>query len=196
MEKPKGHIDKKSFVELLDFIIKLEEKEQTLNDALQEFCDNKDLTGFHSKTSLFLVEWLGSLFEGYDNTIAWWLWDCPKKGKGLDLDCSIFLEEDIHSRYVIKTPEDLYDYLMGQLEPVRNNPMKVNGFYCRKCKKIIKSTSIHDFRKCDCGNYVDGGLECPRQGGNFKDMLDLNDEKTYTELNKELYRLQEEENDE
>lgn len=196
INKNKQHIGRDKFVEMINYIIQLQNKEEKLSKALQNFADNNNFTGLHTQTPYFLVSWLESVMCKGDDSISWWLWDAPKEGKGSELDCSIFLEKDINSRYVIKTPEDLYDYLTGQLKPVNNSDeMTMNGFYCRKCKMIVKSTELHDYHRCKCGNFVDGGLECPRRGGNFEDMLDLNDEKTYTEINKEIYRLQEEEND-
>lgn len=49
-------------------------------------------------------------------------------------------------------------------------PMVRNAFHCKKCGKTVESKSQHDFQQCSCGNYVDGGLVCPRAGGNADDM--------------------------
>ena len=48
-----------------------------------------------------------------------------------------------------------------------------NAFRCRKCGMIVESKSVHDFQKCKCGNYTDGGTDYIHRGGNFADMEDL-----------------------
>jgi len=40
---------------------------------------------------------------------------------------------------------------------------------CLKCKDIIESLSMHDFKYCKCGACsIDGGNEYTRIGGDFK----------------------------
>lgn len=47
-----------------------------------------------------------------------------------------------------------------------------NAFYCKKCKMTVESKSVHDYQKCKCGNFTDGGLDYIRRGGNTADMED------------------------
>lgn len=48
---------------------------------------------------------------------------------------------------------------------------KVNKIKCLKCGVILESTFRWDFQSCECGSFVDGGLDYCRVGGNFADIL-------------------------
>lgn len=49
-----------------------------------------------------------------------------------------------------------------------------NAIQCRKCKDIIESTYVHDFKWCKCKSvFVDGGKEYRRIGGHLEDIIDL-----------------------
>jgi hypothetical protein len=52
---------------------------------------------------------------------------------------------------------------------------KKNAVYCKKCKQTIESKHRHDFVSCACGNFVDGGLDYLRRGGNLEDMVDISE---------------------
>ena len=48
---------------------------------------------------------------------------------------------------------------------------------CLKCKDIIESLSMHDFKYCKCGACsIDGGNEYTRIGGDFKYIHLVNDD--------------------
>lgn len=49
----------------------------------------------------------------------------------------------------------------------------VNMARCRKCGATLVSQRVHDFRACACGNFVDGGREYLRRGGNLEDLEEL-----------------------
>lgn len=52
--------------------------------------------------------------------------------------------------------------------------IKTNKIKCNKCRDIIESTSVHDFKWCSCGAVaVDGGHEYLRRLGNEEDFEDL-----------------------
>lgn len=52
----------------------------------------------------------------------------------------------------------------------------VNKIQCKKCKDIIESKYVHDFKWCVCRNIaVDGGLEYPRRVGNLEDIIELSE---------------------
>lgn len=51
-----------------------------------------------------------------------------------------------------------------------------NMAQCSKCKDVIVSTHVHDFRRCSCEHvFVDGGLEYLRRGseGPLDDIVEL-----------------------
>lgn len=50
---------------------------------------------------------------------------------------------------------------------------------CLKCNDIIESLSVHDYRKCKCGeSFIDGGSEYTRIGGDFKFICIINEDGT------------------
>ena len=49
----------------------------------------------------------------------------------------------------------------------------VQNFRCRKCGVTRVSLHRHDWVDCRCGNFIDGGFDYGRRGGNFKDMESL-----------------------
>ena len=64
-------------------------------------------------------------------------------------------------------PEDLY-----------NKKILVNKIQCKKCKDIIESKHVHDFKWCTCKSIaVDGGLEYLRRVGNLEDIIELSEFK-------------------
>lgn len=46
-----------------------------------------------------------------------------------------------------------------------------NTAYCKVCKTFLWSKHRHDFVQCTCGNFIDGGGDYSRRGGNFADMI-------------------------
>lgn len=48
-----------------------------------------------------------------------------------------------------------------------------NAAICKNCLTLLVSKHVHDFVSCPCGNYIDGGLEYQRRGGDFDALLDL-----------------------
>lgn len=52
----------------------------------------------------------------------------------------------------------------------------VNKIQCKKCKDIIESKYVHDFKWCVCRNIaVDGGLEYLRRIGNLENIIELSE---------------------
>lgn len=45
--------------------------------------------------------------------------------------------------------------------------IKHNVIRCRKCGVVLESKHRHDFVACECGTFVDGGLDYVRVGGDF-----------------------------
>lgn len=51
-----------------------------------------------------------------------------------------------------------------------------NKIRCKKCGKIIESTSTHDFKWCSCGACaVDGGHDYLKRSGNQEDWEELSE---------------------
>jgi len=57
-----------------------------------------------------------------------------------------------------------------------NKKILVNKIQCKKCKDIIESKHVHDFKWCTCKSIaVDGGLEYLRRVGNIEDIIELSE---------------------
>lgn len=60
-------------------------------------------------------------------------------------------------------------------------------YTCKKCNDKLISRSRHDFVSCKCGNFVDGGMDYERIGGELSDLVRSEEEMTlltYTEEEK------------
>ena len=65
---------------------------------------------------------------------------------------------------------------------ISNNKILVNKIQCNKCKDIIESKNVHDFKRCSCKSIaVDGGLEYLRRVGNLEDIIELSEFKNKQE---------------
>ncbi len=49
----------------------------------------------------------------------------------------------------------------------------VNAVKCLGCKRVLISTSRHDFRQCACGTFADGGRDYLRRGGDPAKIQDI-----------------------
>ena len=59
---------------------------------------------------------------------------------------------------------------------ISNNKILVNKIQCNKCKDIIESKYVHDFKWCSCKSIaVDGCLEYLRRVGNLEDIIELSE---------------------
>ena len=57
-----------------------------------------------------------------------------------------------------------------------NKKILVNKIQCKKCKDIIESKNVHDFKWCTCKSIaVDSGLEYLRRIGNIEDIIELSE---------------------
>ena len=57
-----------------------------------------------------------------------------------------------------------------------NKKILVNKIQCKKCKDIIESKHVHDFKWCTCKSIaVDGGLEYLKIVGNLEDIIELSE---------------------
>lgn len=109
-------MNKELFVEIINFIIAQEEREFKLSDALKEYGgEMSDFISFETDINTHIVNWLERIMEDvdpkYGGTISWWLWDAPDRGRGKKKNRTITLA-DSKKKYDLKTPGDLYDYLM------------------------------------------------------------------------------------
>ena len=54
-----------------------------------------------------------------------------------------------------------------------------NMIRCKKCRDVIESCAVHDFKFCSCGSCaVDGGHEYLRRCGNPEEWEELSETKS------------------
>lgn len=67
-------------------------------------------------------------------------------------------------------------------EPWPSGRLIRNICRCEKCKDIIESKHVHDFKFCSCGSiFTDGGLEYIRRGGDLANMTDMSEYENIAE---------------
>ena len=100
-------ISKDDFIKRLDEILEMEEMDAEFEKALRKFAPS-DFTGF-SRSNL-IAKKIESLEEDVEDSygyVCWWLYEADR-GQAEDSLCTI---EDEDNKWIIKTAEDLYDYL-------------------------------------------------------------------------------------
>ena len=103
-------ISKDEFLSRLRELEEIEQADEQLDNALRRVAPS-DFTGF-SRPEL-VNEKVNSLIDDMEDKyeyISWWLWDAPDKGRASDDKCTVWTKDETE-KWVIKTPEDLYDYL-------------------------------------------------------------------------------------
>ena len=80
-----------------------------------------------------------------------------------------------HKTKSISLATDILDELYRQLNVEAEATVHKNALYCRNCGETIESKSRHDFVACKCGNFTDGGTEYSRKGGNFDEMVPMDE---------------------
>ena len=106
-------ISKKRFVRVLNFIKKMHEVEDEVNDAFRRnkmefnsfsFCDYENE----------LFELLADCVNDENDWISWWLYDA-NYGKDIE-NGGLYVENEDGSKIDLTTPEKLYDYLAKGLD--------------------------------------------------------------------------------
>ena len=111
-------ITKEQFVHYIDIIKTLMEKADMLNDALQNFDECSDFSGFSNFRAInALVELLEDIFHEdrsveYPTNISYFIYDLEFGSKWTE--DSIWDENE--NSIDISTPEKLYDYLIENLK--------------------------------------------------------------------------------
>lgn len=57
-----------------------------------------------------------------------------------------------------------------KVEGISTGRMTKNAARCKKCGTYLESKHRHDFVACPCGNFIDGGRDYLRYGGNLGDL--------------------------
>ena len=115
-------LSKEVFLEKLHEIIKIQEDDDRLDRALKEVAPS-DFTGFSriEYTNKLLDELSEDMHDEEDDYIGWWLYDCPERGQcEYDDECTVWLQND--RPFVIRTEEDLYDFLVYNYKEGEESP--------------------------------------------------------------------------
>lgn len=106
-------LDKKSFAKLLDHIVELEQADERFDRALKDYGDTL-FTNYTSKEPSYLAGWLSETMglKKDDDTIFWWLWDCPNHGEGDEESCTVTFPDKKHAPIVVKKSSDVYDLIV------------------------------------------------------------------------------------
>ena len=61
-----------------------------------------------------------------------------------------------------------------QVKKMSNRFISINKIQCKKCRDIIESRTVNDFKTCTCGSVsISGGKEYLRRLGNVDDYIEM-----------------------
>ena len=110
-------ITKNQFKKALQLVQDFDKEDDLFAKSLQAYAGESDFTDFHSNRANRLLDLLLDIMgdNSRDSLIEWWLFDCPNAGKCKEDDnCTIWDKND-SKKWVIRTVDDLYDYLVKDL---------------------------------------------------------------------------------
>lgn len=133
-------LSKEQFVKYINHIIDLDESSKTLEKALQIFCNDRDFTGFFYSCE-FELKFLKDLLDDENDWIEWWIYEGRENPEESSIECD-------GRKWVIKTPEDLYDFLF-QENSEEKNPYYDGAMLCIDTinRMIIQSKNIIEKRE-------------------------------------------------
>lgn len=102
-------LSKELFCKLLNWAIEKVDRDKKFENALQEYAEDKDFTGFFTQDSSFIIEWLEKAMGDKDDWISWWVYETECGTVSEDL-CTA--TED-GKKWVLRTVENLYDFLFA-----------------------------------------------------------------------------------
>ena len=105
-------IGKEAFVMMINSILEQEEFEKEFTKDMEKYFEGHLVSEVSSKLISGVIEALKIEFDDTDETIEWWLYDAPDAGKS-DSAAWIKYEGVV---YPLKTPEQLYDWLVKMKE--------------------------------------------------------------------------------
>lgn len=109
-------ISKQSFINIINTLIKQNRREEAFTEAMEAFTEENNIY-FNISSGYVndIIEILSEEFDDEYDTISWWMYDAgPLCGdEYYREDCLVYCEG---KGYKIKTPADLYDYLILMIE--------------------------------------------------------------------------------
>ena len=106
MKNMKKVLSKEQFTKYINHIIDLCENSETLEKALQVFCNDREFTGFFYSCE-FELKFLKNLIDDEDDWIEWWIYEGRESPKENAIDCN-------GKKLTIDSPETLYDFLFQE----------------------------------------------------------------------------------
>jgi len=100
-------ISKKTFVEVIKAIQEQDEIDSAFGKALETVCDSWCIYGTMDKQHGALAKVLTEIFQDEGDWISWWLFEDVEK---------VVTYSDKRKKTVLKTPEQLYDFLLKNME--------------------------------------------------------------------------------
>lgn len=106
-------LSKKQFSNIVNGVIKQIERDYQIAEALDLVVKDGYNHSLVYVTPLIdtIIESLDSCFPKEDGVIQWWFWDGPEHGLKAEEFCIYRGEPEDRKKYIIKTADDLYDYI-------------------------------------------------------------------------------------
>ena len=99
-------LSKEQFTRYINHIIDLCENSETLEKALQIFCNDREFAGFFYSCE-FELKFLKNLLDDEDDWIEWWIYEGRESPKENAIDSN-------GKKWTIDSPETLYDFLFKE----------------------------------------------------------------------------------
>lgn len=106
-------LSKELFCKLLNWAIEKIDRDKKFENALQEYAGDKDFTGFFTQDSSFIIEWLEKAMGDKNDWISWWVYETECGTVSEDLCTATDGKENGKKKWVLRTVEDLYDFLFA-----------------------------------------------------------------------------------
>lgn len=73
--------------------------------------------------------------------------------------------EALVKRFANNLQNEKFPYITTKQRQITRNIIR-----CKLCDTLLESRFTHDFQSCKCGNFVDGGKDYVRVGGNLTEI--------------------------
>lgn len=143
-------LSKKEFCEIIEQLRNNEEYISELNQIFRKH--KKDTQVFATGLENTVVKLLESIFNDFNNWIAWWCWELDF-GKHYKDGCISSEDGKVIS---IKTPSELYDLLIDNQNNINKTPRHIKSLLTDSGAYIMSSI---EGKGCHIGRIKDVGLD-------------------------------------
>lgn len=138
-------LNKQQFVKIINFCIRQDQKDEDFSNALQAYTEDKDFTGFFRQDTSKILNFLEDIMGDTTSLISWWYYDNDKGSNNLECVYTVTHQEENRTySKLIPTPEDLYDTLMFDTEPLDSRYDYLHYGFAQQTQGVKFAISVID----------------------------------------------------